>query len=80
MAVTYSSLTTDTEAGQQVFLRHALFKLRLTEESSAFMHVFQISLATEKLNYISCCLFDCTSPQPTLYDSGKIKCEPLGGL
>lgn len=41
MAVTYSSLTTDTEAGQQVFLRHALFKLRLTEESSAFMHVFQ---------------------------------------
>jgi len=41
MTLTASHLTVDTESGQCIFLRHSLFKLRLTEVPIAFVHVFQ---------------------------------------
>lgn len=41
MTLTTSNMTADTESGQCIFLSHSLLKLRLTEESTAFMYSFQ---------------------------------------
>jgi len=57
-SLTTSHLTTDTELGQRVFLWHSSLKLCLTEESTAFKHIFQNKrLASEKHLELFFCLF-----------------------